>query len=117
MKHILFFISVLCVAFLWQGCEEKVVLGSIYGEVTDRTTGEPIRNAEVTLSPSNKTAITGSSGTFEFINLEPGQYSVSVEADGYQYNNKMVTVVAGESATCDFHLDKIKVEQELESYI
>ena len=114
MKRILFFISVLCVAFLWQGCEEKVVFGSIYGVVTDRSTGEPIRNAEVTLSPSNKTAIIGSSGTFEFINLEPGQYSVSVEAKDYQYNNKMVTVVAGESATCDFHLDKIKVEQELE---
>ena len=116
MKRILFFISVLCAAFLWQGCEEKVVFGSIYGVVTDRSTGEPIRNAEVTLSPSNKTAIIGSSGTFEFINLEPGQYSVSVEADDYQYNNKTVTVVAGESATCDFHLDKIKVEQELEIY-
>ena len=90
MKHILFFISVVCVAVLWQSCEEKVVLGSIYGVVTDRSTGEPIRNAEVTLSPSNKTAIIGSSGTFEFINLEPGQYSVSVEADDYQYNNKMV---------------------------
>ena len=114
MKHILFFISVVCVAVLWQSCEEKVVLGSIYGVVTDRSTGEPIRNAEVTLSPGNKTTITGSGGIFEFVNLESGQYSVSVEAVDYQYNNKMVTVVAGESVTCDFHLDKIEVEQELD---
>ena len=64
MKRILFFLSVLFAVVLWQGCEEKVVFGSIYGVVTDRTTGEPIRNAEVTLSPSNKTAIIGSSGTF-----------------------------------------------------
>ena len=114
MKRILFFLSVLFAVVLWQGCEEKVVLGSIYGVVTDRSTGEPIRNAEITLSPSNKTTIVGNSGTFEFVNLEPGQYSVAIEADGYQYNNKMVVVQSGESATCDFHLDKIVVDEKLE---
>lgn len=113
MKRVLFFISFLAIILIWQSCEKPVLLGSIYGIVTDRVTGEPIRNTKVMLSPGGKTTVGGSDGVFEFIDLEPGQYTVSVEAAGYEYNSKKITVSANKSTTCDFHLEAIEVKQEL----
>lgn len=101
----------LCMLLI-QACQPEVVLpGGIYGTVLDKITGEPIRNAKVRLSPGSKTTIVGSNGTFEFINLDAGQYTVGIEAAGYEYNSKTVTVVSGENTTCDFHLEKVIIDQ------
>ena len=102
---------------MWQACgsqEEVVTTGSIYGTILDKENGEPIRNAGITLSPSSRTTIVGSDGTFEFANVEAEQYSVNVEAEGYEYNTKFVTVVAGKNTICDFHLEKVVETQIIE---
>ena len=118
MKKSIYLIFTFCLlAGIWQACDKKeelITTGGIYGTVLDKTTGEPIRNAEITLSPSSKTTVVGSNGTFEFVNIEAGQYTVGVEADGYEYNSKTVTVIAGENTACDFHLETVVVEQKLE---
>ena len=111
MKKLSYLLLLLCM-LLVQACQPEVVLpGGIYGAALDKITGEPIRNAEVRLSPSSKTTIVGSNGTFEFINLDAGQYTVGIEAAGYEYNSKTVTVVSGENTTCDFHLEKVIIDQ------
>ena len=74
------------------------IYGSISGKVTDVSTGEPLNAAQVTLVPGANTIQTSSDGTFVFSGLEEGQYTVSVQKDGYQANRKNVTVVSGEAS-------------------
>lgn len=40
--------------------------GSIYGRVTDATTGAEVANANVTLFPGSETMLTGYDGVYEF---------------------------------------------------
>ncbi len=114
-KTICLFFSIALLCGVFQSCQPEVVLpGGIYGTVLDKETGEPIRNAEISLSPSGKTTVVGSNGTYEFVNLEAGMYTVNVQADGYDHNSKTANVVNGESTACDFHLTKTIVNQDLE---
>ena len=111
-KTLCFLLGTLLIGSIFQACQPEVVLpGGIYGTALDKITGEPIRNAEVRLSPGSKTTIVGSNGTFEFINRDAGQYTVGIKAAGYEYNSKTVTVVSGENTTCDFHLEKVIIDQ------
>lgn len=110
---LLFSIALFC--GFHQSCQPNVELpGGIYGTVLDKESGEPIRNAEITLNPGGKTTVVGSNGTYEFVNLEAGMYTVNVQADGYDHNSKTANVVNGESTACDFHLTKTIINQDLE---
>ena len=71
------------------------VLGGISGEVIDLDTGNPIQQATVTLSPTGMNTYTGDDGTFEFIDLDERQYTVTVQKTGYSANRKTVTIIAG----------------------
>ena len=118
MKKSVYLICTLCLlSGIFQACgskEEVTTTGGIYGTVLDKEDGEPIRNAEISLSPGGKTTVVGSNGTYEFVDLEPRLYTVNVTADGYDYNSKTAKVVSGESTACDFHLTKTIVNQDLE---
>ena len=85
---------------------EPQIYGSIYGIVTDATTGEPISVASVVLSPGGNTTITGTDGHFEYNDLDPDQYTVNVQKTGYQSNRKTVTVKARESVPANIPLTK-----------
>lgn len=114
-KTICLFFSIVLLCGFYQSCQPNVELpGGIYGTVLDKESGEPIRNAEITLNPGGKTTVVGSNGTYEFVNLEAGMYTVNVQADGYDHNSKTANVVNGESTACDFHLTKTIVNQDLE---
>ena len=69
---------------------------TLYGVVSDQATGDPIAHATVVLSPGGTTKTTGTDGRFEFPELEPQQYTVTVQKSGYQTNRKSVTAVVGE---------------------
>lgn len=114
MKIIRYILSIV-VSIFFVGCDpvDVEIFGSIYGIVSDSQSGQPIANAEITLSPGNESTISGSTGRFEFKDLDAGQYKVSVQAEGYEFNNKQVTVVPGERVSCDISLiakDGLKVE-------
>lgn len=57
--------------------------GSIYGSITDYATGEHIRNANVQLRPTGETTLTGYDGTYEFLNIPNGDYSITVSKAEY----------------------------------
>lgn len=78
--------------------------GTIHGMVTDAVSGSPIANASVMLSPGGLTTTTGSDGSFQYVDIVPGEYTVQVMANGYQVNNKSVTVEAGTVGRCDIQL-------------
>ena len=72
-----------CCAML--GCTPEVEkLGTVYGTVTDFSSGEPIGNANVRLNPKGETTLTGSDGTFQFNDLPTGSYSLSLSKNGYE---------------------------------
>ena len=99
-------LSILFAAIFCTYCteDEVPVFGDVYGTITDSQTGEPVRNAQVILSPTNATTISGSDGHFEFRSLEAKQYSISVSAEGYESNSRQVTIIPGQSISCDIHL-------------
>jgi hypothetical protein len=79
---------------------------AIIGTVTDGDTGEPIEGAIVWLDEGPDTAETGADGYYEFLELEPDTYDVSVVADGYEPETEEdVVLEAGDTQVVDFALD------------
>lgn len=82
--------------------------GSISGTVTDRDTGEPLQNAEVTIKPNIRKAFTGFDGSFEFYKLDARQYEIWAQKTGYAPNHITVTPIAGDNVFVCVPLQKIK---------
>ena len=81
--------------------------GSINGRVTDRTSGEPVAQAVVTVSRSTGGAVASArsvaNGSYVLTNLSPGTYTVSVRARiglAPQHADSVV-VRAGQTTTQD----------------
>ena len=55
--------------------------GTLTGQVTDATTGQPING--VTVSLSGVTTTTDSSGNYGFTNITPGTYTLTFTKSGY----------------------------------
>ena len=76
--------SLLLLSFAIVSCEkEDLGTATIYGIVTDKATGEPIKSAGVELLPVGLKTITGTDGRFEFANLKAGSYQVYITQAGY----------------------------------
>ena len=94
-------VSLLC------GCDKEKSSGSIYGIVTDKATGEPIRTAGVELL-GIETIITGSDGQFSFANLHPRNYTMHITRLGYSDLTKRdITVESGDNKNIDIQLEKL----------
>ena len=80
--------------------------GEIVGEVTDADSGDPLEGAEVTLSgDADMTASTDGDGTYGFGALEPGDYTVTANADGFEPAEGTAEIVDGDTVTVDLTLD------------
>ena len=108
MKKVLFYL--ICAVSL-TGCLEATTTeseteqtGQIWGYVSDVESGNEIANAQVELSPANLTNKTDSKGYYSFVNLEPGTYKVTVNADGYVGRYRQITINPGREFVCDFYL-------------
>ena len=87
--------------------KDEIPVGRISGSVSDKNTGEPVATVNATLSPGGNATVTGSDGSFEFIDLSPGEYSVNINKEGYNGNNKTVTVVAGQTTQAHLLIERI----------
>lgn len=78
-------LMMLVASVVWYSCkkEEIVVTGSIFGTVTDFATGQPVGNVTVKLRPSGTTTLTGSDGSYEFKDLDAGNYSLLLSKAEY----------------------------------
>lgn len=71
-------------SLVWNSCtKEEVTKGTIYGIVTDYATGLPISNVNIKLRPYGETTLTGNDGTYEFKDLNAGNYSLLLSKAGY----------------------------------
>jgi hypothetical protein len=78
--------------------------GGIHGTVTDLITGEAISNAHLLLSPGGANGLTDINGYYQFVNLEPGQFSINIQHVSFRNDKKTVTVRVGESVAVNFSL-------------
>ena len=87
--------------------EEIIELGSIYGIVTDKATGEPVKNANVQLRPSGETSLTGNDGRYEFLDLKNGNYSITVSKTGYTdlVDDYVITVEGSKAVRRDVQIE------------
>ena len=80
-------LATVCVLALCQATYAQSTFGTILGTVKDPS-GSLIPMATVSLmntgTSAEKTAITNSNGAYEFVNVEIGNYKLSVDAPGFQ---------------------------------
>ncbi len=109
MKKIFQFAITLLIGCILAGCSEDETpgFGSIYGIVTDAKSSQPVYGATVVLSPGNQSTTTGVDGHYEFVDLEPGQYKIQVQASGYQVNSTQIQVHAGGQAIGDITVSPV----------
>ena len=88
--------------------------GSIYGTVTDKSTGDCVANAGVELMPKGLKTVTGSDGTFQFPDIEPGQYNLFITKVGYQdLKSNNIIVNAGDAVKGDVQIEKIPTSLQI----
>ena len=108
MKRLVFVTMLLIVSTtIWFGCKEEETTGSISGVVIDKATGESIGNAGVELKPTGKKTATGNDGLFEFVEIEPGEYTLYATNTGYNDSeSSKIMVTAGQVSHCDIQMEK-----------
>lgn len=103
-------LMLLVASVVWYSCkkEEIVVTGSIFGTVTDFATGQPVGNVNVKLRPSGTTALTGSDGSYEFKELDAGNYSLMFSKAEYADldDDFIVKLEAGKDVRRDVQIRK-----------
>ena len=109
MKYHKIFLSLfsgMMLLFTLSGCSttEHDLFCSIHGIVSDASTGNTLANATVNLSPGGRSTVSGNDGQFEFLDLDPGQYTITVQCTGYQTNRKSINAVSSESIRADIPL-------------
>lgn len=92
--------------------------GSVVGNVTD-VTGSAVPQGNVTLinlgTADRRTMMTDESGTYQFVNLVPGQYRVEVEMIGFRrFSREPITVEVQSAVRIDVALQLGDVNQTLE---
>ncbi len=112
------------IAFVAIGCaicpdvvRAQTSYGSVVGTVTD-TAGAVIAGAHVQLTNkgtnAEQAAVTGTAGTYTFINLNPGAYSITVTNQGFKSaTNSQVAVSIGGATRADLTLQVGDVSQSV----
>ena len=114
MRKIFLLMMTVVTALFLGGCgnDDAERYGSIFGNVTDVTVGEPMRNTGVELFRQRDDGgfnlitrtVTGNDGQFEFQELVAGHYRLNVVANGYQNTLFDVEVSAGRASRMDMQL-------------
>ena len=104
------FTILICFLTLFLGCTEEIEeikYGSIAGVVYDESVGEPIPVVKLSLTPGGKSTVTGSDGSFTFINIQTGDYTIKAEKKGYESSSNVVSVIEGTPSECNLTLKRI----------
>lgn len=103
--------SILVFAWLWMNVAYlwAAPVGSVKGTITDAT-GSIVPNASVELQNASTNlslkTTTNTSGFYQFLNLQPGTYSLTVTAQGFRKAAVSdVTVVVDQIVSLDLRLE------------
>ena len=93
----------------------QIATGNIYGVVRDQSGAlMPGANATITSDVGTRSTVTGADGTFRFINLNRGDYTVTVSLSGFAAASRKVRVTTGENVELDFGLKVSGVAETVE---
>lgn len=103
------FLTAIIVAFLTIGAAgQSLVSGDVTGIVSDPS-GAVIPKATVILKNAgtgqSQTTATNESGVYRFSLVSPGQYTVTVNASGFQNAERNVTVAVGQSTSMNMKME------------
>ena len=79
--------------------------GTVTGQVTAATTGQPINGAQITILDTQLGVLANAAGRFLINNVPAGTHTVQVVYVGYGTATEEVTVTPGGAATVDFALE------------
>ncbi len=119
MKILFRFLSLMMFATIFplSSCTEdpEDSTGTIIGYVTEAPAGiEPIAGVTVSILPNGHSTTTGSDGTFKYLDMQPGSYSLQFSKNGYNTTTRSVVVVAGKDVRCDVQLSRVNETAEIE---
>jgi hypothetical protein len=84
----------------------NLIDGSITGQVEETTYGTPISASVTIAGPVSQTVATDATGNYMATDLSPGTYSVSVEAEDYNYHSPTGPVIV----TLDGTVENVQVD-------
>src|SRR5687768_8074660 len=87
--------------------------GTIRGTVTSEANGQPIAGASVQIAQRNRTIQTDDAGRFEFGQLAPGRYNVTIHVEGFSDQVRVIDLTAGEATTVDFSMSLAAFREEV----
>jgi hypothetical protein len=96
------------------GLWAQISTGSIYGTVADQS-GAPLPGVTVTLSGANigaRTTTSDATGSFRFLNLDPGTYKVATALTGFSTVDRELKVDSGINVNVSFSM-KVSTVQEV----
>ena len=79
-------------------------VGTVRGRVFNPVSGSYVRDAQIGVKNSNRSAVTEANGGYELLNSPAGPVTVTVEYNGYETAPAIVMVVAGQITVQDFEL-------------
>lgn len=82
----------LALMVLGASCKKKQETGTLYGIITDKVSGEPVKGVNVELLSTDYKAQTGTDGWYKFTEVEMGEYELQVSKQSYSFVKKQVTV-------------------------
>src|SRR5690349_3183048 len=85
---------------------------TIAGQVTDKSSQQPIAGAQVLVAGTSLQAITGRDGRYTIGRVPPGQYRVQARLIGYATGTTSVSIGAGQTASADFVLTAAAIPLE-----
>ena len=86
--------------------------GEVIGRVTDKTSGQALATAQVSVVGTTIRALTGQDGRYRMVNVPAGPATLRVSYIGYATTTQQVTVPASGSAQADFAIAQAAVGLE-----
>jgi hypothetical protein len=101
--------------------DEKVRVGSVHGTLTttqaDGSGGLAGISVQLTAKPPDggpMSADTDDAGHYEFKDLKPGSYTISISQSGFAPFTKTLEIKSGEAAVVDIRLELLTVSEQIE---
>lgn len=63
--------------------------GALNGSVRDASNTKPIEGATISIEQLNQSSVADTLGNYNFINLPPGTYTLTITAVGYEAQTKL----------------------------
>jgi hypothetical protein len=109
-------LAIFCVAIFTAASFAQSTTGRLRGQIADPT-GAVIPQADITVKNSSGLVVAGKSGgagEYDFRNLAPGKYTVTVTAKGFAPITQPVEILAGQDKKADITLEILVKEEDIQ---